>query len=428
MPGFERVLRNRLLALGLWPLVVAFPTACGNAADSGSPVTSGGSAGVAAGFGGAGTSAGGSSASGGKSGGGGAAGSAGSTAGNVSAGSSGSAGSGGAGGAGTNAGSAGEAGDAGTSSGESGAGGDAAAGAGGSAGTAQSGAGGLPSGECARCNAYAEPAPAGETPPELDALSGLATSRVQPNVVFAHNDHDGAVVYALDLEGNEHARITLTDAPVDDLEDIAVGPCGAETCVFVADIGDNNAVRTEYAILRFVAPRVPESAGDTAITAAFERFRFVYEDGSHNAEGLMVGPDGTIYVVTKLAPGTGGRVEATGPSSIYRLPAAALASDTVAEATKVATLSVPADGDLAASAAAAHPCGLGFLLRTYDRVYEFVTPAGMPFEAAFAVTPSSIAMPDEPQSEGIDYGSDGRGFITSGEGSGVAILHTSCVP
>jgi hypothetical protein len=290
---------------------------------------------------------------------------------------------------------------------------------------AQSGAAGMPSEDCSLCSAYAEPAPSGETPADLDALSGLALSRLQPNIVFAHNDHDGPVVYALDLEGNEHARITLPDAPVNDFEDIAVGPCGTETCVFVADIGDNNAVRTEYAILRFVAPRVPDSAGDTALAAEFERFRFVYEDGSHNAEGLMVGPDGTLYIVTKLAPGTGGRVEATGPSSVYRLPAM-LTTESVAEATKVATLSVPVDGDLAASAAAAHPCGLGFLLRTYDRVYEFVTPAGMPFEAAFAVTPSSVAMPDEPQSEGIDYLPDGRGFVTSGEGSGAPIVQTSC--
>lgn len=284
----------------------------------------------------------------------------------------------------------------------------------------------MPSTDCSLCSAYAEPALGGEAPADLAALSGLALSRVQPNIVFAHNDHDGPIVYALDLEGKEHARITLTDAPVNDFEDIAVGPCGAESCVFVADIGDNNAVRSEYAILRFVAPMVPDTPGDTELTAEFERFAFVYEDGSHNAEGLMVSPDGTLYVVTKLAPGTGGRVETTGPSSVYRLPA--LAADTVAEATKVATLGVPADGDLAASAAAAHPCGLGFLLRTYDRVYEFVTPAGMPFEAAFGVTPSSVAMPDEQQSEGIDYLPDGRGFITSGEGSSAPILRTSCAP
>jgi hypothetical protein len=235
------------------------------------------------------------------------------------------------------------------------------------------------------------------------------------------------VVYALDLQGREHARITLTGATATDIEDIAVGPCGAGTCVYLGDIGDNSAQRTEYAVLRFPVPMVPDSPGQAAMTATFERFRFTYEDGSHNAEGLMVAPDGTVYVVTKLAPGSGGRVAATGPSSIYRLPSS-LAAGTVARATKVATLTVPASGDLAASGAAAHPCGAGFLLRAYDRVYEFSTPAGMGFEAAFTAVPKVVAMPNEPQSEAIDYRADGRGFITSGEGAGAPIFQTACSP
>jgi hypothetical protein len=167
--------------------------------------------------------------------------------------------------------------------------------------------------------------------------------------------------------------------------------------------------------------------GSTSLSAEFERLRFTYEDGSHNAESMMIGPDGTVYIVTKLASGSGGRVAATGPSSVYRLPRV-LTADSTAIATKLSTLSVPAEGDFAASAAAAHPCGRGFLLRTYDKVYEFTTPAGMDFEAAFGTTPKLVGMPDEPQSEGIDYRADGRGFITSGEGNGAPIVRTDCAP
>ena len=141
----------------------------------------------------------------------------------------------------------------------------------------------------------------------------------------------------------------------------------------------------------------------------------------------MVGADGVVYVVTKLAPSSGGRVAATGPSSVYRLPPS-MTTSSVARATKIATLTVPASGELAASAAAAHPCGTSFLLRTYDRVYEFVSPAGMGLEAAFAAAPKVVAMPDETQSEGIDYRADGRGFVTSGEGTAAPIVQTACAP
>ena len=306
-------------------------------------------------------------------------------------------------------------------------GGTGGGGAAGQSTTGGAGAGGNVTG-CGRCAAYAAPAQTGTVgPSELDALSGVAVSRLQPDIVLTHNDHDRPVVYALDLQGREHARITLDGAPATDIEDIAIGPCGAQTCVYLGDVGDNSVQRSEYAVLRFVLPMVPASAGQAAMTVPFERFRFTYEDGSHNAEGLMIGPDGVVYVVTKLAPSSGGRVAAMGPSSIYRLPPS-MTTTSVARATKIATLTVPASGELAASAAAAHPCGTGFLLRTYDCVYEFVSPAGMGFEAAFTEAPRVVAMPNETQSEAIDYRADGRGFVTSGEGASAPIVHTACEP
>lgn len=279
---------------------------------------------------------------------------------------------------------------------------------------------------CASCVAYAAPMRSGAiASSELSALSGLAASRTQPDLFYAHNDHDRPIVYALDAQGALLARITLEGAQAIDIEDIAVGPCGAESCIYLGDIGDNAAARDEYAILRLIEPTVPKGASAAALTSPFERQRFTYDDGSHNAEALMAGPDGNLFVVTKLAPGSGGRVPASGPSSVYRL-SAPLSAASVAVATKVATLPVPADGDLAAAAAAAHPCGLGFLLRTYDKVYEFRIAEGAAFETAFAVAPVVVAMPDEPQSEGIAYRADGRGFLTAGEGLNAPIYATAC--
>ena len=329
-------------------------------------------------------------------------------------------------------------------------------GSGGSGGAAESGAGGTPASmtvtmtmpmtagaagkageagaaappsQCERCMTYAAPKETGSVQPsELSALSGVAVSRTQPEIVFAHNDHDRPVVYALDLQGRLHAQLTLKAAQTSDIEDIAVGKCGADSCVYLADIGDNAAQRAEYSVLRFVAPEIPSAPGSLLLEPSFEQLHFRYEDGSHNAESLMVAKDGTLYIITKLAPGSGGNVEATGPSSVYRIAAEAFTQSTVAMATKVTTLSVPQRGEPALSAAAAHPCGLGFLVRTYDRVYEFLVPPGAEFEAAFSATPTVVAMPDEPQSEGIDYLADGRGFVTSGEGASAPILVTQCAP
>jgi hypothetical protein len=59
-------------------------------------------------------------------------------------------------------------------------------------------------------------------------------------------------------------------------------------------------------------------------------------------------------------------------------------------------------------------------------VYEYRISAGQAFESAFGVEPAVVNMPVEPQSEGIDYLADGRGFVTSGEGAKAPIMLSAC--
>jgi hypothetical protein len=327
-----------------------------------------------------------------------------------------SAGASGSGGvAGGAAGTTGEAGAAGrdVQAGEGGAGEAAAAGA------SAAGTGGAPAGACGSCDSYAPPEMLATLQvPELEALSGAAVSRKQPEIVFAHNDRARPVVYALNLKGELRARITLDGAAATDTEDIALGPCGAKQCVFLADIGDNAMQRSDYAILRFEEPTVALTGDAAPLVLPFERIRFRYEDGSHNAEGFFVDPSGgALYIVTKLASG--------GPSSIYRVEPADPPSG-IGRAVKVAELPVPTANDMAISAADAQPCGLGFVVRTYNTIYEFRPPTGGAFELAFSAEPRVISAPTERQSEAISYLGDGRGLLTSGEGAGAPLFVMRC--
>src|SRR6185312_841476 len=70
-----------------------------------------------------------------------------------------------------------------------------------------------------------------------------------------------------------------------DYEDIAVGPCAAGHCVFVADIGDNDALRPSCVLYRLPEPA---KLGSAELTP--EALPFVYPDGPHNAETLLVHP------------------------------------------------------------------------------------------------------------------------------------------
>jgi len=136
--------------------------------------------------------------------------------------------------------------------------------------------------------------------PELPEASGLAASRRVPGRLWAHNDSGEPVLFALDARGALTGRVTVSGAKVGDWEAVAVGPCPSGSCIFVADIGDNNASRQRITIYR-----VPESDGSTGSTSASEVFHATYPDGSHDAETLLVSPDGRLFVVTKRRNGTG---------------------------------------------------------------------------------------------------------------------------
>lgn len=305
--------------------------------------------------------------------------------------------------------------------GRGGAGGSTASDAGPTAGDAQQqGAGDGAAAQCTTCGDYAAPVLlANVQVAELDALSGIAVSARNAGTLYAHNDRTSSALFALGFDGQLRARYALSGVTTVDLEEVAVGPCPAGSCVFIADIGGNIGARNEYALLRAPEPDVSAASAAGAATplAGLERFPFTYEDGMHNAEGILIDPDGgALYVVTKLAAGQA--------SSVYALPDPLAAAGNVAR--KVADLPVPRAGDSPATATSAHPCGRGFLLRTNRQLYEFRIASGMPFTAAFAVDPIALAAGDEPQSEAVSYLPDGSGFVSSGETAAAPIYRSLC--
>ena len=128
-------------------------------------------------------------------------------------------------------------------------------------------------------------------------------------------------------DGGEQTTVYLLDAgcQVIDVHTAAVDPydpedlaVAADGTVWVADTGDNNAERDTGAL---IAMRTDGSAGV---------FRLTYPDGPHDAEALLLAPDGTPYVVTK---------EVLGASGVYR-PVAGLADGGTVAMAKVAAVNI----------------------------------------------------------------------------------------
>jgi hypothetical protein len=232
--------------------------------------------------------------------------------------------------------------------------------------------------------------------------SGVVVSRRSPGRLWAHNDSGQPVLIALDAGGKVVGQVRVSGAQVEDWEALSIGPCRAGTCIFIGDIGDNDAERRRVTIYR-----VPEPAGVTGSVAA-EALHAAYPDGPQNAETLLVTPAGELYIVTKGD---------TGQVTIYRMPPNATPGATVT----LQRVGAPRPGNRSAKAArltdgAISPSGAWIALRTTGaaRLYQTEALLAGDWREAAYVDLSSLR---EPQGEGIAFGDETTIYVV-GEGGG----------
>jgi hypothetical protein len=122
----------------------------------------------------------------------------------------------------------------------------------------------------------------------------MAISRRFPNRSYRLNDSgDTGRFFVIDGNGDTRAVSIAAFRPRDN-EDMALGPCGENHCLFIADIGDNARARKELEIVV-----VEEMRDYPAEVPAKWRLRIRYPDGPHDAESLGIHPNGDLYILTK---------------------------------------------------------------------------------------------------------------------------------
>jgi hypothetical protein len=239
---------------------------------------------------------------------------------------------------------------------------------------------------------------------ELPEGSGLAASRRTPGRFWSHNDSGAPVLFALDSSGRVTGRLTISGVKVEDWEALAVGPCPSGSCIYVGDIGDNDAERKQVTVYRIAEPA--EASGSAKVADVFHA---TYPDGSHDAEALLVTPEGRLLIVTKGE---------TGPVSLYRFPAE-LRSGTTMQLERVGEprkTSSPAEKDDRITDGAVSPDGDWIVLRsrqalTFYRAADLL--AGNWREAGRV----SLAGIGEPQGEGVTFaGNDAVHLMSEGGG------------
>jgi hypothetical protein len=238
--------------------------------------------------------------------------------------------------------------------------------------------------------------------------SGLAASQVDEGVYYTHDDQGGdARLYLFRDDGDYIGAQTISGATNTDWEDVASGPCpntvDAETCLWIGDIGEAEGDRATLTL--WVVPASTD-ANEEAVAC-----HLTWPEGkSHDAEALLLWPDGTVRIVTKEDDG----------AKVYRAPNLRCDGGAAQEMIKEAELdlSEPVTGG------AVSVDGSQVVLRGLTEAWLWTGCS-----VSWSDTPVSVDLGEQPQGEAITFALDGALITTSevsAEGEPLRWWRTPC--
>jgi hypothetical protein len=272
--------------------------------------------------------------------------------------------------------------------------------------------------------------------PQLVENSAVTLSHAQPGVFFTINDSGNEpLLFALDTTGADRGMWRVQGATNVDWEAASVGPCSLGTtadstiapreCVYIGDVGDNQAKRKSRVIYQVVEPTA-QPAGFTGSVEA-KALRYRYSDGPHDVEAMYVAPNGDTYLLTKrrLANANGGLRR----SLVFQLRRSDWGTDSTVVAQLVDSLPiVPGSAPMRhVTDAALSPDGRHLAVRTYAQIYVFATDS-ITGRVTGAIPPAvcNIIPLESSPGEGVAwYGRTGKLMLTA-EGQSLPLIVVDC--
>jgi hypothetical protein len=229
--------------------------------------------------------------------------------------------------------------------------------------------------------------------PIINEISGIADSKLNPGYIWAEEDGGNLPqLYLISHLGKLNKTIFLKDAVNRDWEEMQL----SAGKIYIGDIGDNNRVYEEYHFYCFNEPSV---SIDTI--ALFDKIRFKYSDGPHDAEAFLIDPQTRdIIIITKR----------DNPSLLFKI-SFPYSTTGLNIATPVGSLSISG-----VVGAALSPNSDEILIKTYFSIARFGRKQGESIAQALQSASTIIAgYKAEPQGEAIGFSLDNKGFFTLSE-------------
>ena len=256
----------------------------------------------------------------------------------------------------------------------------------------------------------------------LNEISGIAASRDNPGVIWAHNDSGGSArLWAMNTFGIHLGTYNLTGATALDWEDMAIGPgpVPGQDYLYVADTGNNEGL-IDFTFTIYRVPEPAVSAGQDPVDAnltGVDALPVRYPDSvRHGCETILVDPlNGDIYLCTKDRWG-----DDNGVMKVYHYPAphtpgVEYTMQYVADAdVQLINGEMAVGGDVSLD-------GRLIIIRTDGDAMRALLwqrdPDDPNLWPAFGNPMCIVPQIDEPQGEAISFEANGCGYYTVSEGA-----------
>ena len=258
--------------------------------------------------------------------------------------------------------------------------------------------------------------------PQLDEISGLATSHAHPDTLWALDDGgNAAALYAIGDRGGLRATLRIDGVANTDWEDLASFDLHGRHYLLIADTGDNGGLRRT---LQLHVVEEPRTLADGHARPAWS-IVFRWPDGPRDCEAVTVdAANGQILLVSKrrqppelfvlpLRPGDGLQV-AQPVGHLAGVPRPAPAT-TPADMRQARTRHQVTAADLS-------PDGRQLAVLTYSEVLIYRRSGRESWPRALARAPQIHDLPWLPQAEALARSLDGRGLYATGEHSPAPLL------
>jgi hypothetical protein len=253
--------------------------------------------------------------------------------------------------------------------------------------------------------------------------SGLARSQRQPGVLWIINDNGAReIVHAIDHTGLHLGEFDLKKSRNRDWEDLASFRLNEIPYLMIADIGDNNARRSQRS-LYFVEEPLAEKKGNATLDWQVD---FVYPDGPRDAESAAVDIDNRRALILS---------KRDIPPQLYEVPLRTDTDDavTAVQLGNVTSLLQPTRRDVESAVRTNEwhwqPVGmdisddnLAAVILTYRYVYYYQRPPEQDWFEALNSQPARISLGNFENAEAIAFGDDERIVFVTGENKNSRLL------